>query len=418
MPKKSSKYSFKDKVNQMNEDRKKTQGGSTISLPDGISFFVPPQPKKGTTTKIAIDIIPFRIVKTIHERYQKDDLHFVFKYFYHRDIGAQETSLVCPTTFGLPCPICEEVKRLSKDWNANKEIIKSIRAKERELYNVIDLDSEEHVIQLWDISPFNFGELLTKETEENQDLQEFPSLDEGLTLKVRMEKKKLGDIEYLQADRIDFEEREHAYDDSILDESIDPATVLKLLSYKEIERLFLELPPEEGESEEGDDENDARRESRRKKNHVQEDEDEVEDTPWDRRQKSELEEEEDEFEPPKSRKTRHIEEDESGDDDEEEQPSVGPKRRKAQPAPEENEDDEPLAKVHKDKVSSGKKRRKADEDDFEESEECPVKGGQFGQDCDEYDECDECPIWENCRTKKDEIEEQAAKDKPSKQRKR
>lgn len=374
MPKKSSKYSFKDKVNQMNEDRKKAQGGSTISLPDGISFFVPPQPKKGTTTKIAIDIIPFRIVKTIHERYQKDDLHFVFKYFYHRDIGAQETSLVCPTTFGLPCPICEEVKRLNKDWNTNKEIIKSIRAKERELYNVIDLDSEEHAIQLWDISPFNFGELLTKETEENQDLQEFPSLDEGLTLKVRMEKKRMGDIEYLQADRIDFEEREHAYDDSILDESIDPATVLKLLSYKEIERLFLELPPEEGESEEGDDENDARRESRRKKNYAQEDEDEVEDIPWNRRQKSEPEEEEDEF--------------------------------------------EPLAKVHKDKVSSGKKRRKADEDDFEESEECPVKGGQFGHDCDEYDECDECPIWENCRTKKDEIEEQAAKDKPSKQRKR
>jgi len=77
---------------------------------------------------------------------------------------------------------------------------------------------------------------------------------------------------------------------------------------------------------------------------------------------------------------------------------------------EEEEDDEPSDRKKK-HYSSDDEDEKPKHKKHGDDEECPKKGGTFGEDCDEFKECKRCELWDDCSTKHDELEEGEKSDK-------
>ena len=316
----------------------------------------------------------------------------------HKNVGPEEDSVICLKTFGKACPICEHRAQLAKEGETDKDTLKDMSAKDRVLYVVIPLKgkdpdgkSYEEKPHIMDMSWWLFQDLLNDELEENEDNEVFPDLEEGLSLKIRWESKKMGKgPAYAEAGRIDFEEREEAYDESMMDDIPDLDKVLKVLTYKEVEALFFDTDPD---AEKDDDEE-------------EEDFEEVD----------EEEEEKPKRKKKTARKSKPEPEEEDDEEEEEEEEEEKPKRkskpsRKSKPEPEEEEDDE----------EEDDDEEEEDDDEEEEEEEekpkrkkapakkagkgkCPY-GHKYGVDADEKAECNSCDLWDACLDQKEKNEE-------------
>ncbi len=193
--------------------------------------------------KADIDILPYTLSHSlVHEGLEKGDTWYTKKFYTHKNVGPDNITIICPKTFGKKCPICEEVTRLADDWDENEDIIKEISKKERELYNV----KEDDEIKLWDVSVHLFGKNLYEEWRDGEDeWAGFYEAEEGYTLETKWKKKKYKKFDYYDNKNIEFEEREDIEfdeDDIII---LDDPDLFILLSYKEIEKLFLDLDDEE-----------------------------------------------------------------------------------------------------------------------------------------------------------------------------
>lgn len=163
----------------------------------------------------------------------------------HRNVGANNESVVCPTSIGEKCPICEHRLKLIKQ-GADKEVWKLLYPKERTLYIVVPIGVAKHdeVPYLWDMSDRLCQDTIKEALKEDPDSAVFPSIDEGLTAVCRIKWKTLGENTYPEITDIKFEERE-PYDEKILESVPNLDKVLRVLPYKEIEAKFLEIEEEE-----------------------------------------------------------------------------------------------------------------------------------------------------------------------------
>ena len=375
-------------------------GGTTLRLPDGygdVKFF------KVNKPKVMLDVIPYVVSDKRHPDAEAGaevgTLWPSRRYYVHRGVGAEENSYICPLkTFGKPCPICEYASARARQ-GGDREELKALRPKARDLYNVIDLDDPDKKIQLFDMSGFLFGDTLTKELiDASDDEQCFAELKGGYSLKLRFEKKSFNRNEFWAVDRIDFVERKKDYKESIIEETVPLDDILVEPDYKTLEKIF--LMAEGGEDDEEEEERPVRRRSKDeeeeepKRRHSSKDEEEEEE---DSEPEPEDEEEEEEKPAKKAKKRPAKEEDEEDeedseddsepeeDEDEEEEEEEKPKkrgRRKKEPEPEEDEEDEEEEESPKSKKGS-----------------CPYKH-KFGTDCDKYEDCDECKKWGACNSAK------------------
>lgn len=404
---------------------KRRGGSSTLRIPDGmdVEFY------KVDSTRAELDIVPYIVsVDNRPDGVEKGELWHTRRYFVHRNVGADEQSYICPkATLGKPCPICEYAAAQRKR-GADKEELKELKPKARDLFNVVDLD-DGGKFKVWDVSSFLFGEKLQKELTEAEDSDNdaFADLEDGRTLKLRFEKKSFNKNEFYAIDRIDFKPRK-PYKDKILDKVVDLDKMLVILSYEELERIFYmedgptdrsgeeedEPKPRRSREREVEEEEEAPRSRRakrdedadeedeprrgRKRSRDEDEEEDAEEEPRSRRSRSRAEEEDDEEEeaPRRSRSRRDEEE------EEEDEPKPRGRSRRAEPEPEEDEEEE-----EKPRRSSRKKQEQ--EDDEEEApkerrsrksrndsdEDCPG-GGTFGKDNDKFDECDACKKWGEC----------------------
>lgn len=386
MAKKAKTSSFRNKVAK-DTQRQKTAGSNYgyLILPKGVGVL-----KTDEVNKLMIDILPYVVSDAKHpDLDQETDTATVGSLWYkrpfkiHRNIGSGNDTVVCLSSVGGRCPICEfRTKRIKE--GAEKEELDALKASQRNLYVVIPkgVKGMEETPHIWDVSQYLFQNLLNDELEENDENAVFPDLEEGKTLKIRFEEKQLGKNKFKEVSRIDFVDRDEAYDEAILNDIPDLDKVLTILSYKELEAKFMELDPVEDED---DDEpvkskkGDIRRKTKPSKEEVEEDEDE-DDTPP----------------PPKKRKPAPVvEEDDEEDEDEDDAPPPPPtKKRKPVPVPveddeDDDEDDTPPPPKKKKPAPApappvkGKKNK------------CP-HGYKFGVDTEEYAECDDCPIWDAC----------------------
>jgi hypothetical protein len=343
---KKRKSSFKGKVAE--DARRQQQAASSygyLKLPQGVTIFNP-----DVDSKVLLDFIPYEVTDPKHpdrdddlEKAMVGDLWYKRPFWIHRNVGAGKETVVCPSSIGKRCPICEyQAKRRSE--GADKEEIGAMKRSLRNLYIVIPIEDKkfEHEVHVWDMSQYLFQKQLNIELQEDDDYEMFPDLEDGWTLKVRFEGKTIGKGEpFADTSRIDFEERPEPYSEDILDEVPNLDEMLTILTSKQLEAMFFEMEVEE------------------------EPEDEVT-APTERKRKTTDKEEEEEEKEKPTRRSRK--------DKEEEKPT-----RRSRKDKDEDEEEKPTRRSRKDK----------DED------ECP-HGHTFGKDCEEYDECDDCDLWDKC----------------------
>lgn len=397
----AKRSSMRDAAKKRAEERQSTGGGGTkFIFPEGqaVQFF---KPEKG---KMKLDILPYEVTVDNHPVVAKGDFWYQRTIFVHHNIGAEEKAYLCLKTIGKKCPICEYRAKLVKSPDSDEDIIKALTPKEREVFNVMDLNDEKAGIQLWEFSYHLFGKLLETEIREgDDDLAGFADLEGGKTLEVRFKEKKMGKNTFLEADRIDFKDRDD-YDEDILEDVLDLDAILNVLSYDKLDAIFTDL--------EDEDEKPAKGKGKKAKDEEEEDEEDEKPSRSSKKSKGKSkpdpeDDEDDEEEKPKRGKKASKKPDPEDEEDDEEEEQKKPSRSskgksKAKPEPEDEEDEEEEEKPSK----SSKKSKKSSDD-----EECP-HDGTFGEDCDELDECFECELFEACQAKHDELA--AAKKKKKK----
>ena len=361
---KKKRSNFKSKVRKNTEQQKKDKKSfGYLQLPEGVKTW-----KEPAGERVYFDMLPYEVTDKKHSDRDSDEgigipgeLWYKRPFRIHRNIGGNNDTVVCPSTIKKSCPICEHrAQRLKEGASWQDDEIKALKQSHRNLYVVIPIGQKEYDEKphIWDISQYLFQEKLNEELEEDEDNANFPDLEEGLTLRIRFSEEKIGKNTFADTSRIDFEERDDVYDESILEDVPNLDEALKIMSYKEISALFMEM-----------------------------DEDEIEDA----EEPEEESEKEQEDEKPKRRKKKTAPKDED-----EEKP-----KRKKKPVKEESEkvdtdDDSGTAKPSK------RTKKKTNKEETNE-QECP-HGYHFGVDTDTSDECDECEVWEACDVKKEELE--------------
>jgi len=198
------------------------------------------------------DLLPYYVGQ--HNPYAPDAgmMHYELTYFVHSNIGPNEDKVLCPAkTRKQRCPICEEQQRMSRDRNIDKELVKALNVKERQLFNVMDLEEPNAGVQIWDISYHLFGKLLNKyitdslNDPDDEYKQYFADPREGSSLKVSFAAKSFNGGNFYEAMTIDFRKRQTPYGKSIMEKVHNLENCLKILSYDELTRLFLQLDPDQ-----------------------------------------------------------------------------------------------------------------------------------------------------------------------------
>lgn len=408
--KKTRKSSFRGRTGAAAKKESSSTGSNYIKVPAGISFYSP-EPD----SKQRFDVIPYEITDKNHLDIDPEiglevgELWYKKPYKVHRNVGADKQTVVCPTTFGKKCPICEYKNKRSQagaDW----EELKIFNPSKRNLYWVIPrgVKKLEEIIHLFDFSHHNFQKLLNKELNEEEEYEEFPAFEGGYTLKVRWDEATIGKKgkPFAEASRIDFEEREEDIDEDILSEVPSLDDLLICLTYEQIKAKFfqdedLEKDDLEESEEEDDDlpfkEDKPKKTSKSKKQKKEEPEEPEED--------NEDEDEGDDsnltWEDLKDMEglelTEVIEEydldidlDDFEDDEDGLRSAVAdeleieiPKKK-----PSKTKDTKKKGKTTEKPKKQGKQTEKA--------KKCPVKGGVFGDDWNEYEECDTCRLLDDC----------------------
>lgn len=337
------------------QQRSKAANYGHLLLPKGVNIF-----KEEAGGRASLDILPYFVTDKRHpDRFEDEPacacegmLWYRRPYKLHTQVGAANTKVICPTTFGKKCPICEyRQSLLDKGANWKDKSVSGLRPSDRALYYVVPkgmgkFDEKPHI---WDISEFCFQNLLNNELGENDAFGAFAELEDGLTLRIRFSEEKLDNNSFAKASRIDFEARDYAYDEKVVQALTSLDDCLDAKDYGEVEKLFYDTS-------EVEDEDDARRVSR--------------------------EDNEDQNREPAPSMTRPKS---NG--------AADTTRRPSRPAVEEKEPEQEQPR----RSAAETKPKSAPAPKEESAGDCP-SGHTFGADVDNFEECNECPVWSDCMT--------------------
>ena len=213
---------------------------STLQLPKDVSTY-----SFKTEDPVRLDILPYKVTQEGNPHADVGTLHWERTYQAHR-VGKNNKLMICPNrTAGKPCPICEYQKELRSDPEANKDIIKSLYPRERQLFNVIDLSDPKKIVRVFDISNFLFGAAIdalidNADEDEKDEIECFADLKGGKTIKATLEKQSFdGSNPFFKVKAMSFKPRED-YDEDKLDECHDLDSLLKIPEYDELKKAFEE----------------------------------------------------------------------------------------------------------------------------------------------------------------------------------
>lgn len=314
------------------EDHKSGFSSKSYKINDSTRLFI----VKAEGVK-KLDIIPYLVPENAHNPFaEAGDLHFERTYYTHRDIGPDGDMYPClKKTFGAACPICDHRASMLRDPDADEKEVKSLAPKERQLWNIFDQDDPDKGVQLWDFSFHLFGKQLdarVNNSDEEDGYEFFADPDEGLTLKVGFEEKSFGGNTYYEATTIDFKPRRTALSDELLNKALILDDILIRYDYDELRNIFLQTKHEESpvRRPKDDDDEDAPKTTRSRKEVKEEIEDDDEDfekeqTPKSRGRTAPKEEVEEDEAPAKSAGRKSTKEKETTEDATE---TASPSRRR------------------------------------------------------------------------------------------
>lgn len=231
-------------VQQDYENKQRQQAAAvqrTVVLPEGFEWFKYPKDKNF----IKVDVIPF-VAATENGPTPLARIN----YHIHRNVGPGRESFICPQNQkGLPCPICEYIRKL--DWNdpQEQELRKLLRPQVRQLYAVVQVDGPPETrdkIFVLDTSEWQFGHILDEKIK-NRDLNDpqeanwnrYADLLEGWSLKLNLEEKEFN-TRYIGVSSIDFKPRVRQYDETWYDKVPDLSQCVSLLDYDTLKARFNE----------------------------------------------------------------------------------------------------------------------------------------------------------------------------------
>lgn len=438
---KPNRRSLSQKVADKSSNRNNENSFSYLMLPDHAKPF-----KVKKEGNYRVNIIPYIAGKNNRDT-DPGELDYEFTFWIHRisDGDNNNKNIVCPKkTYGKPCPICEQVEKLSRNYAENEDEIKALKAKQRELFNFVDPRDEEQTIMVYDTSYFHgFGEMLDArlksfdDEDEDDDFKNFADIPGGRTLKIRFAEDTFNNSKFYAPTSIDFVERKEEPDDSIIDKAVCLDSCLKVLSYDEILRILAGTDDDNQENNKSKEEKPARKPIVKKPTSKdddddEEDEDEGETDKYGNRAgrvkknskpEPDHEEEDDEYEQPKKSSKHNVkgveeDDDEEDEDEDEEEVPKKPMKSSRKPVNDEDEDEEKPVKKSSKKSKPSDDEEDDDEEDDDEEEEAPKKpakkkekksaggkcpcGHTFGADCYIYSECDDCEFVDECDAAQDE----------------
>jgi hypothetical protein len=337
--------------------RSKRGGSSTVTPPDGIDFFKPPE-----ENSVTFDILGFVVGKdrALLSDVDKDSVYYKVSYKKHGQVGPEEKHIVCPSTFGKRCPMEEEFQKQKKS-GAEYDDFKALRPSDRDLFLVVHKDK----LYLWDVPWFWFGKLLDIEIEEHDgdDLFWFP--EDGLSIRATFETDSFG----TKATAVRFKNRKDDIDEDIIEQAakIDLAGCVNETTYEEVERLM------HGVADEDDDDGD-------------EPEDKGGDTTPDDDNGGDDQGSDDGGDDPEDNKKKCFGKEFDANDDDCDDCDDRKACKKAM---------KPKEDKKSDKKGDGKKSDKKSDKKDKDADECP-HGHKFGDDFDEEDDCDDCKNAKAC----------------------
>jgi hypothetical protein len=354
----ASKKAEKRRERKMGSARKKAESHeagfarTAIKVPPTVSLFA--LPKKSAR----IDLIPYELSSDNAElEMEKGDLWYEKTYFVHRSIGANEDAFCClRKNFNKKCPICEHRARLARDPKADKDLLKGLEPKERQLFNVFDHNEPEMGVQLLDVSYHLFGKMVDAKVENGDknkkgvgEYDTFFDPDNGYTIKVGTKEKSFNGRSFMEASDIEFKKREEPLDEELLNAATALDTLLLEKSYEDLKKIFLQTSDEDDEDDEDDDDDQD-----------DDDEDEDDDEGEDGASSKSTSRKRSDSSKSSSKKSSKREEEEDDEDDE-------------------DDDDEPPKSSKKGGKTSSKSSTKdsdddEDDDEDDEDEEDEVKG--------------------------------------------
>ena len=195
---------------------------------------------------LKLDILPYEVGKG-NPFADQGAFHYERTFWVHRGVGPDNASYVCPreTSRGKnPCPICEHLQKLREDPEANEELITGLKAKRRQLFNVIDVNNPDNGVMIWDISWHLFGQLLLENLEDEEftaERKNWCEFEGGQTLRLGLKEKTFNKQKFYEVSRIDFVDRIRDYNpDKMLDKVHCLDDVVKVLPYDELKKVFMQ----------------------------------------------------------------------------------------------------------------------------------------------------------------------------------
>ena len=378
MKKQKSKYKY-GSARDAAEKMKSGFESSTINLPEGVSSF-----KLKSDKTVRIDILPF-IAGEGNPNADAGVPYWERTFYTHRGIGANSESVIClAMTLNKRCPVCEQRARMAKDPSSDEDAIKELNSKRRQLFAIIDHADRDKGVQIWDISFHLFGKLLAKRISDAEDGEwdYFWHPTKGLSLKLGVEEKSMGENTFYEVVSIDFIPRKVQYKEDMIEEVPVLDDIIKILSYDELK--------EKMEAIEGDSEKSS---NKSKKKTKEKDEDE----------ETEDEDEDDEEDSGDDEDESDDEEDDDGDDDDDEDDDSDDD--------EDDEDDEKPAKKKKKVKDEDEEDEDEDEDEEEDEDEDEDEDDEDDEDEDDEDDEDE-------DEDEDDEDEEYEKEMPAKKKKK
>ena len=358
-------------------------GMSWFTTQDGVDEWKPE--KAG---RYLINVLPYEIKAKDHpDGIDAGTVWYKLPFKVHHGVGPNSQSLICPTSFNRPCPICEAGRKMKDDPDTDEETLRAFNPQRFVAYNIQHPDDEDRVALLV-LSYGKFAKHLEKELKEDVDEENvyfYDTTDEGRTLKVRFSQETFAGREYLQASRIDFVPRGEMDEDEVLGKTVCLDEALNILPYDKIKALFFQEEIPEGD--EDDAEEDEKPAPKKKPG-----------SPAKKKPEPEPEDDDD------------LEEDDDLEDDEEDDVPPPPKKKsnaktakKPEPEPEDDDEEDDLEDDEEDEPTPQKKSAKSNAKTAKKPAKkksgsgnaCP-HGGTFGEDIDEFPECDDCDLWDEC----------------------
>ena len=205
-----------------------------LKLPKGVQAFRVDKPGK-----MLLDFLPYVVGDNNPNVDDEGALWFELTFWYHPNVGPDKKKYTCNAeTFQTPCPICEMRQELDQEDNdENEELLKELRPKKRQLFQLYDRDNMEAGVQVWEVSYFNFGELLLDVVEEKNSV--FWDPEEGQTTRVTFKQKKFRGGPYREAVAIDFKKRKEGYDeDEVLEATCNLEECIVQHDYDELKTIL------------------------------------------------------------------------------------------------------------------------------------------------------------------------------------